>query len=247
MITPTCPNCAKVIPREDVHVANDVAYCRACNLSHSLAALTHESEMLSEVDFNKPPAGTWNRNADMGGVAIGATHRSVGAALGLLAAALFWNGIVSIFVMLALASTLNLLHVPVPEWFPAPKMNKSTMGVGITIFLWIFLTPFIVIGLGLIGGFLSSLAGRTEVRIRNAEGTLFTGIGPFGRRRRFDTREVKEVRIDTRHWRDSDGDSRNNTHIIIEDRRGKRIKFGSMLREDRRKYMAATLRKALHR
>src|ERR1035438_2096743 len=33
MVIPTCSRCGKVIPSEDVNVANDVAYCRACNLS----------------------------------------------------------------------------------------------------------------------------------------------------------------------------------------------------------------------
>jgi hypothetical protein len=247
MVTPTCPKCAHAIPREDVHVANDVAYCRACNLSHSLSALTHEAEMLTGVDLQRPPAGTWNRNAEMGGVVIGATHRSLGAAVGLLAVSLFWNGIVSVFVALAVASTLNLLGVPAPDWFPAPKMNGGPMGVGITIFLWLFLTPFILIGSAMIAGFFSCLAGHTEVSIRNAEGIVFSGIGAVGRRRRFDARGVQDVRLDHKHWRDSDGADQSKTHIIIEPRQGKPIKFGSMLREDRKKFLTLALRKALIR
>jgi hypothetical protein len=31
MVTPTCPKCKQAIPSEDVNVAKDVAYCRACN------------------------------------------------------------------------------------------------------------------------------------------------------------------------------------------------------------------------
>jgi hypothetical protein len=34
MIIPTCSKCGSTIPSEDVNVANDVAYCRACNVSH---------------------------------------------------------------------------------------------------------------------------------------------------------------------------------------------------------------------
>ena len=179
MVTPTCSRCGRVIPSDDINVANDVAYCRACNLSHKLSALTQGTELDATIDLNNPPAGAWYRSDGMGPV-IGATHRSLGAAIGALAISLFWNGIVSVFVLLALASTLRHLGVQLPDWFPAPVMNDSPMSVGMTIFLWIFLTPFILIGLVMIGAFLSSLGGRTEVRISNAEGVVFTGIGALG-------------------------------------------------------------------
>jgi hypothetical protein len=245
MQTPTCSKCRRTIPSEDINVANDVAYCRACNLSYSLAELTHDTEMDSNVDLQSPPKGAWNRNAEMGGVAIGATHRSIGTAIGALAISLFWNGIVSIFVLLATASTLQHLHIPVPDWFPAPRMNGSPMNLGITIFLWIFLSPFIGIGLFMISTFLLSLAGHTEVRIRNGDGLVFTGIGPIGYRRHFDARAVKQVRISDQVSQTRNGGNVNKSFIMIETREGKRIKFGSMLREDRRKFMTAAVRRAL--
>ena len=246
MVTPTCSRCRHEIPGDDINVANDVAYCRNCNISYPLSELTHGAELEQGVDFDRPPAGTWRRNDGMGTV-IGASHRSWGTAIGALAIALFWNGIVSVFVLLALASTLHHLDIAVPEWFPAPKMNGSTMGVGMTIFLWLFLTPFIAIGLTMIYGFVSALFGRTEVRIGNTEGISFSGIGPIGWKKRFDVHLVKDVRIDNQRWRDSDGDDRSKTCIIIETREGKQIKLGSTLKEERRKFVAAALRKALVR
>jgi|ERR1035437_10435636 hypothetical protein len=119
------------------------------------------------------------------------------------------------------------------------------MSMGMTLFLWIFLTPFIVVGLVLIGAFLSALGGRTEVRIRNAEGVVFVGIGTFGYRRRFDASAVKDVRIDDKQWSDNDGRRQRKTYIIIETREGKLVKFGSMLAEERRKFVAGTVRKVL--
>ena len=135
--------------------------------------------------------------------------------------------------------------IPLPHWFPAPVMNGSPMGVGMTLFLWIFLTPFIVIGLLMIAAFLSALAGHTEVRINNAQGLVFIGIGRLGYRRRFDASGVKDVRIDDRQWRDSDGARRSKTCIIIETREGKLVKLGSMLTEERRKFVAGAVRKVL--
>ena len=244
MMTPTCSRCGKVIPSEDINVANDVAYCRACNLSHQLSALMQATELEAGIDLSHPPAGAWH-NSDGTGVVIGATHRSLGMAIGLLAFSLFWNGIVLVFVLVATAGTLRNLGIRVPDWFPAPVMNDSPMSVGMTIFLWIFLTPFILVGLAMIGAFLSCLAGRTEVRISNAEGVVFTGIGALGYRRRFDATAVKDVRIEDKQWRDSDGGGQRKTYVVIETREGKLVKLGSMLTEERRKYVAGAVRKVL--
>jgi len=244
MATPTCSKCRTEIPSDDVNVASDLAYCRRCNLSFKLSELTHGAELTEDLDLNNPPAGAWYRGEGVTTV-IGATHRSVGAAFGTLAIALFWNGIVSVFVFFVTVNTLKHLHLPVPRWFPAP--DNAGMSVGMTIFMWIFLTPFIVIGLAMIAAFLSALGGRSEVRITNAEGMVFSGIGPLGYRRRFDATSVKDVRIDDKRWRDSDGDRQRKTHIVIETREGKLIRFGSMLREDRRKFVAGAVRRALAR
>jgi len=40
-----------VIPSEDVNVANDVTYCRACNISHKLSELTQGSELDAGTDL----------------------------------------------------------------------------------------------------------------------------------------------------------------------------------------------------
>jgi hypothetical protein len=183
-VTPTCPRCKGIIPSNDVNVAQDIAFCRNCNLSHQLSALTLGTTVDENVDVSSPPAGTWFRE-DGGGVVIGATHRSLGQAVGLLLVCLFWNGIVSVFVLLATASTLQHLGVPVPHWFPAPTSDGKIIPPGMTIFLWLFLTPFIAIGLGMVAAFLSCLGGRTEIRIDRGEVTLFTGIGALGFRKRF--------------------------------------------------------------
>lgn len=244
-MTPTCSKCQRMIPDADVNVASDVAFCRACNVAHKLSSLVHGVQ-LDNFDTGRPPSGAWHRNSGMG-VVMGATHRSIGMALGALAFGLFWNGIVSVFVLVALSATLKHLHVSTPDWFPAPVMNGGAMSVGMTIFMWLFLTPFIVVGSVMIGAFFSAVAGRTEVQVRQAEGKIFVGIGSLGWRRRFNPEAVKDVRVEDRTWRDNDGDRRNKRQIVIETEDGKEIKFGSMLREDRMKFVAAAVRQALLR
>lgn len=244
MVTPTCPKCRAVIPIDDINVAADVAFCRACHLAHVLSGLSRGTGIDPNIDLSRPPEGTWKRNATIGTI-IGASHRSVAGAVGIFLFAAFWNGIASIFVALATSSTLSLMGITPPHWFPAPRMNDATMTVGTTLFLWLFLTPFIAIGLAMIAAFISCIAGKTEIRLRDWEAELFTGIGTLGFRRKFKPKSVRDVRIDDRHWRDSDGDRRRSTRIVIELLDGKPIKFASSLPDDRRQFLAGALRQAL--
>lgn len=241
MVAPVCTKCTKPIPAEDVNVAKDVAFCRPCNASSSLSSLTN-AVPLGVVDLANPPSGAWYRD-DGVRLAIGASCTSVSGAIGALFFGLFWNGIVSVFVLVALASTLQHMGVSIPHWVPAPKSNGAAIGVGMTIFMWIFLTPFILVGTLILAGFLMCVAGRVEVTIRDAEGVVFSGIGAMGWRTRFDATSVKDVRIDDKRWRDSDGDSRRSTCIVIDAE--KAVKFATGMPEERRKFVAGALRKAL--
>src|SRR5690348_12578823 len=104
-MTPICSQCKRIIPAEDINVAEDVAFCRVCNLASKLSSLVRGTA-LEEVDFSRPPSGTWRQGSGMSAV-VGATHRSVGTALGALAISLFWNGIISIFALVAISATLT--------------------------------------------------------------------------------------------------------------------------------------------
>ncbi|MCX8155408.1 MAG: hypothetical protein N3J91_02950 [Verrucomicrobiae bacterium] len=244
MVTPTCQKCRKTIPAEDVNVAQDVAFCRWCNVAYVLSELTQESGLEAEVDVSRPPGGVTVRNDGVWRV-IRATHRSLVAAAGLLFVCLFWNGILSVFVLLALASTLMHLGVNLPEWFPAIDMKENAMPVGMTIFLWIFLTPFIVVGLGMFFSFLSSLMGHTEVRLRATEGVIYSGIGPLKWPRRFAPGEVKRVRLSEEEHYTSKGGRRTTKAIVLELENGKSLKFGTALTDERRAFVAAALRQEL--
>ena len=87
MPTPTCLKCGRVIASDDINVAQDVAYCRACNLSQRLSDLT-DDEPGAAVDLNRPPNGAWFTNG-IGGTFIGAVHRNLLTAGGLLFVTLF--------------------------------------------------------------------------------------------------------------------------------------------------------------
>lgn len=225
-------------------MATDLALCRRCSESYALAELLRNRELQDRLDHTPTPPGVWQRTTARG-VALGASHRSVGGALGTLAMAVFWNGIVSVFVLLNTASTLNLMGVTLPAWFPAPVMNGGDMGLGMTLFLWIFLTPFLLVGAALLGAAALCLGGRSEVTIEPTTATIFTGLGALGWKRRFDPVDVSAVGVRQKRWTDSDGDAQSKQEIVLELRNGKKLKFGSTLPEERRNHLAALLQRAL--
>ena len=244
MTVPFCPKCQGLLPAADINVAKDLAYCRACNLAHALSGLVAEQELVSApCDLQRPPAGTWYDQGPVDTV-IGASHRSWPAALGALAVCLFWNGIVSVFVLIALSDSLHKLGIEAPAWFPAPKMNDRTMDWGAVVFLWLFLTPFIAIGSGMLLYLLSAVAGRTEVRLCQNQGTIFVGIGPLGWKRRFSTALVHTVTLREKIRQGKNGNTaQQEVHLELQD--GETLEFGSMIPEERQHFFVSALRRAL--
>ena len=241
-----CPECHAQLDAADVNVSESVALCRECEKLIRLSQLlkVEDKRKLAHELKGEAPAGTWARD-DGRGMVVGASMRSFPTAMGLLFMCLFWNGIVSVFVALVLASTLKHMGIALPASFPAPKMNGAPMSVGMTVFMWLFLTPFVLIGLGLMGAFLSALGGRVEVSVDRESGKVFEGIGLLGRTRRFDVHRVKDVRLEDKQWTDRDGSRRNRGNITIE--ADKTIDFGSGLSVERRRFLAAKLSDVLQR
>lgn len=241
--TPRCAQCDADIPGDDVNVAADVAYCRVCNVAYALSAL--RGDALSGFDALARPKGVWVVEAGRD-VRVGASCRSLVGALGLLFFAGFWNSIVGIFVLAVTASSIQHAGGTLPAWFPAPTTSGGgSMGLGMTLFMWVFLLPFIAIGLGLMGAFMLCLAGRVEVVVRGGEGRVITGVGGMGWRQRFDPSQVVGVELEQSRWTDSDGDRQQQVQVAIALRDGKRIRFGRGLPEERRRFVAGMARTLL--
>jgi len=133
-----------------------------------------------ELHSDHPPRGITIERTFDGGTVVKIRMFSWESFMSAIGITLFWNGLVSVFVWLAIKTS--------------------------AILLWLFLTPFIAIGLALVFGLLFTVFGKSEIKITNAEGSVFTGIGPFGKTRRFAPKSVK--RFGTRekqvtHWEGS--------------------------------------------
>lgn len=153
----------------------------------------------------------------------------------VLGVTLFWNGIVSLFVCAAIIMTAEKFGWTLPDWL---FKFEDDGGGGMPWWgLWLFLTPFIAIGVWFIWTTIFSFLGQCIIRISTSEMSVYTGIGMLGRTRRFAPKSVKSI------GRDDEG---SHPRIVIEMKNGREIKFpffGKM----RETWLAFALRKILNR
>lgn len=255
----TCP-CGAMIEIDDINIAEGVALCRRCGKVSRLGALAGDAVVgpLGAMAGRSPTEAAEERKAaalargepppgcgmsDYGDrVVLGVSARSTSSAAGLLFFCAFWNGIVSIFLLLLFASIVGHLGVTLPAWFPNPMHGQSSnMPLGVTIFMALFLTPFVAVGLGMFWALLVSLMGRVEVRLRGPEGVVFTGVGPVGWKRRFDADRVLAVRF-------MEGDIEVNSRkqrVIVIKTEDKDLSFGTGLPDRRRLWLGGVLKTML--
>lgn len=244
-----CPACSKPIAIDDLNMKEGVGLCRGCNRLWQISELVDLAA--SQSDVADPPKGCRLESLGSDFVAT-ASLRSIGTAIPALLVCLFWNGITSIFVFIALSNLYIHIVGPLPSSLPSAPFNQGAAPVGTTpasaasasqvlplpvaIFLVLFMLPFIAIGLFLLASVFLSFVGRVEVGVQGAVGFVRTAVGRIGWTRRFDPARVKSVRIDRTSYRV------NNQHrplILLEADRT--IKFGSHLRDERRQWLRSVL------
>jgi hypothetical protein len=236
----TCPECGQPIATADINMPQGVALCRACGKLSKLSEIVEEPAADPSA-ITQPPAGCSYDATPSGNTVVRATTRSVGTAIGTLAICLFWNGIVSVFLLIVIGGFYSYFIGPLPHAFPMqsprPAPGHSAMGLGMLIFMSIFLTPFVVIGVGMIWAFLLSVAGRVDVIINGADGIVRTGVGPIRLTKRFDASQVKRVSLGETRYKEN-----GRTKELIEIEAAERIaRFGTMLSQERREWMRTVL------
>jgi hypothetical protein len=172
-----------------------------------------------ELDFDHPPRGiTMERTCD-GGVVIRVRLFTLLGLLGMIFVVLFWNGIVSIFIVENITDTAALLA---RDECAGDGWARSFAIVGIAG-RWLFMTPFIAIGVFLVLYFFVFLFGGCVVRLgADGRGSVCTGIGRVGWTRRFETQFVKAVRA---HITVDPEENTSTRDLRIELSNGRNIKF----------------------
>lgn len=210
-----CLKSRQKIPAVDTDADDDIAFCRSCNYSFSFAELLKKSSAQG-MGILQVPDGAWYRQTG-NGFEIGATTRS-------------WIG----FVLVPCLAIWPLLILN----FYA-KWLKSGTGFSFGFFM-VVLILFALPSLLPTSVILMYLAGKVVVSVESGEGRIFTGVGPLGWTRRFKWNSIKRVR---KGWTTYQV---NGSHQpLIELEREKRVRFGSLLKNERREFMMAVLKKKL--
>lgn len=237
-----CPDCDELITADAMNIREGVALCPGCGTLSRLSELNRSARSIGEI-LSRPPSGC-SIVSDGQRLTATAAMRSLPDFLLQAAFALVWNSSISVFLLIAIAGLYTNLVGPLPNWFPAPGMkngkpelNGGPMDLGTTLFLCIFLIPFVAIGIGIVAAAVLNLLGKVEVIIDEFDSYVATGVGFLKWKKRFDPREVKAVAFGARAWQ-NEGES----NTLIEISADRSVKFGSMLQSDRLEWLRAALR-----
>ena len=223
-----CPNCQQSILPDDINIKSDIAMCRTCNkvysVSHDLMDREYKGgsggrnifveNELDNFDITNPPDNkTWVRQTSQG-ISIGAYARSAFSFFFLIFLLVFGGISTTVFGSLFFTGALETDML-------------------------LFFIPFFLVDLIMLCLFLFTFFGKVEITIDRYDGEVFIGAFSLGWRKHFDVKNVKNIYEDVSNVRV------NNVpklHVIMELDSGK-ITFGSMLKNERRKFIYLALKK----
>jgi hypothetical protein len=203
-----------------------VAYCRGCDKAYPLSELARGVETLN-VDLSTPPKGAWFRDDGME-ASIGSVWRNLSTGVFFLIFSVFWNTITWGLLSAMLLGGTNVT---------GPGITHRNGVTTVDTAAYLFMIPFVLVGLGMATATIAIWFGRAEVTIRGKDAVLFRGVGSVGRRTPFDLTSVTGVSIEKSNI------SRNGRpmqHISID---GPGITFGTGFNKDQQKFIVASLRK----
>lgn len=243
--TQRCPECDAVVEAKSINISEGVALCPQCGKLSRLSKLNFSDRSVEDI-LGQPPTGC--EVVDLGtSITVTASLRSATGFFITAGVALFWNGIVSVFVLITAAGLYTNLIGPLPAWFPAPGMNGGQpqinggpMDLGMALFLCVFLSPFVFVGSVMAGAALVNLMGKIEVVIDDLDSYVATGIGFLKWKKRFDATQLRDVDYGVTMWQTEGGINR-----LIELTADRTVKFGSLLTSERMEWMRTILRDVL--
>jgi len=207
-----CPKCHASIPLDDINVAADTALCRQCGSAWHFSDLLEVPE--TRVDLMRPPRGAWY-NQTGAGFEVGVSTRSF-AAFFIIPFMCVWSG-----VSLGGIYGTQIIH---------GKFN---------LFQSLFGIPFLL-GTLLIGSFaLMTVCGKVVVSRDGDEGTIFSGIGPIGWKRRFNWSGVTAIRRTVSFGRNNSP----SNQLTLEGQN--RLNFAGGMNAARQEFLLATLQQKL--
>ena len=117
---------------------------------------------------------------------------------------LIWNGLTSLFVICNIENTIELFAPAARTGIRAAFFTGivPVRSIPFLACLWLVSLPFIAVGILMVWWYFVHLFGDYIIRIGPDGGSVFKGIGPLGRTRRFSMQSVTAVRV---HEYENDG------------------------------------------
>ena len=181
------------------------------------------------VDLANPPKGCRFERTP-GGFVLSASARSWAAALMIPFAVAWWSFL------------LFFVGAVVFGMVEGSETETSEEGGMPVLFVMLFLTPFFVAGLFMIGQILMSLFGRVVVTVDRSQAQIFTGLAGIGRRKRCDWDGVARV-VDMSPRMPIPVPMPMGGGITLEG--SQRIVFGRVLNESRSYFVTEALKQML--
>ncbi len=186
-----CPDCHAEIEERNFNISTDVAYCPLCRKNYSCRELL-------KADASTPRLSELRCPRRVRLITDGIDERLLcrnfaPAGFFLLFFALLWNGFLLARFLLPLGT----------------GNGESAQPDDLSC---LFLSPFVLIGIGVLAGALYLLCGKAEVAERNGRFSFFHGVGPIGIRRTFSAEEVEKFDWERQMHVDSE---KNTSHDCL--------------------------------
>lgn len=206
-----CPQCNSTIATENINIQANIAKCTSCGNVFRASEGIDTSD--SKFNIAQPPNGAWYEQQP-NGVIFGATTRSA-VAFFLIPFVCIWSGL-----------SLSGLY------------GSQIANQEFSLFQSLFGLPFLIGTIFLVNTILMSIFGKVEINANREGGTIFTGIGPIGKKQKFLWREISSVNNGiSKPWF-----QRNDQEAIVIEGASS-YTFGTGLNEERRYYILNALKK----
>jgi hypothetical protein len=211
-----CPFCRASIPLADVNVATDIALCRACGRTSAFSVVSGQSEISLDC-LAEPPRCVRVEDGFYEGTQI--TYRRLSPVLlFLIPFTALWSG----------GSMYGIYGTQIIKG--EFDLEQSLFGIPFAFGTMILLSAIVYL-----------IVGRWVVTLNRGEGTVFVGVGPLGWTRQFSYNRDTLVSLSMTSIKVNDCPQKG---ILV--RTGdKDFVFGALIRDDAKRFIAATIMQAV--
>lgn len=211
-----CSSCGAGIALADVNVATDIALCRACGKTMPFSDIA-PIPSAADVDLSRPPKGVRIEDSPIRGRSI--IYRKISPVVFfLIPFTAAWSG----FSMTGIYGR---------------QIAKGEFDLGSSLFG----LPFLIGTIVLVSVIVFMLLGRWRFSYNRGLLEVATEVGPIGWTRRLACDKSARVSIRASAWRQNNV-PQNQIHVECQ---GNSLKFGAMIPEDRKTFLAEAIRRML--